>query len=261
MMRAGLPDAFVNLRREMDAQEETRLCNSDRNQVSSELWTVPPDEPAVSELPMLFTSAGVPTTWNEVKPKVAKKKRPVETIICHGPDTVLPKTRSSLERQYVCNGHVIHRVTFWRHRKTGCPHLIAARVIPASELAESAEIEGHRVQLGEEEHQAAASLMSFEHAISNRACEPRYDWKSATFGIDTLPEASSVYRELTRFDADSSNMATDFPSGVSFAPMTRPRSVSPSSSHTDLSAFAGEASAFDSVAGIARVSETPRGED
>lgn len=45
-----------------------------------------------------------------------------DIVICKGPATVMPKARgSSLERKYVCNGHVIHRVTFWRHRKHGCP--------------------------------------------------------------------------------------------------------------------------------------------
>jgi hypothetical protein len=57
-----------------------------------------------------------------VKKKASKVSKPVEIIICQGRDTVLPKTRSSAERKYICNGHAIHRVTFWRHRKQGCPH-------------------------------------------------------------------------------------------------------------------------------------------
>jgi hypothetical protein len=47
----------------------------------------------------------------------------VEVIICQGTATVIPKSRSTVERRYICNGHPIHRVTFWRHRKHGCPHV------------------------------------------------------------------------------------------------------------------------------------------
>jgi len=48
----------------------------------------------------------------------------VEVIVCQGTATVIPKARSDVERRYICNGQPIHRVTFWRHRKHGCPHVI-----------------------------------------------------------------------------------------------------------------------------------------
>eukprot|EP00475_Leptophrys_vorax_P014939 TRINITY_DN211_c0_g1_i1.p1 TRINITY_DN211_c0_g1~~TRINITY_DN211_c0_g1_i1.p1 ORF type:complete len:442 (-),score=113.76 TRINITY_DN211_c0_g1_i1:124-1449(-) len=48
----------------------------------------------------------------------------VEVIVCQGTATVIPKARSDVERRYICNGQPIHRVTFWRHRKHGCPHVV-----------------------------------------------------------------------------------------------------------------------------------------
>ncbi|SPQ96746.1 Uncharacterized protein PBTT_04236 [Plasmodiophora brassicae] len=52
----------------------------------------------------------------------------VETIVCRGQDTYVPKMRSFKERQYICNGTPIHRVTFWRHRKHGCPNMPGPRL-------------------------------------------------------------------------------------------------------------------------------------
>eukprot|EP00475_Leptophrys_vorax_P038932 TRINITY_DN6952_c0_g1_i3.p1 TRINITY_DN6952_c0_g1~~TRINITY_DN6952_c0_g1_i3.p1 ORF type:complete len:397 (+),score=46.00 TRINITY_DN6952_c0_g1_i3:74-1192(+) len=56
----------------------------------------------------------------------------VEVVLCQGPNTILPKTRSTVDRKYVCNGQPIHRVTFWRHRKQGCPHLIGEASVAAA---------------------------------------------------------------------------------------------------------------------------------
>eukprot|EP00475_Leptophrys_vorax_P008832 TRINITY_DN15757_c0_g1_i1.p1 TRINITY_DN15757_c0_g1~~TRINITY_DN15757_c0_g1_i1.p1 ORF type:complete len:394 (+),score=100.35 TRINITY_DN15757_c0_g1_i1:351-1532(+) len=47
----------------------------------------------------------------------------IEYIECKGPDTVLPSGRANGDRRYICQGQVIHRATFWRHRKRGCPHM------------------------------------------------------------------------------------------------------------------------------------------
>lgn len=44
-----------------------------------------------------------------------------EVIICKGVNTPLPKSKPQGDRVYLCNGQPIHRVTFWRHRKAGCP--------------------------------------------------------------------------------------------------------------------------------------------
>jgi hypothetical protein len=47
----------------------------------------------------------------------------IEVIECHGQNTILPHGRAQHERRYICQGQPIHRATFWRHRKKGCPHL------------------------------------------------------------------------------------------------------------------------------------------
>jgi hypothetical protein len=46
-----------------------------------------------------------------------------EVIECKGPNTILPSGRAQGERRYMCQGNFIHRATFWRHRKKGCPHM------------------------------------------------------------------------------------------------------------------------------------------
>lgn len=90
-----------------------------------------PGEASFSATPVYLSIAQqdrlehVESDW-KLKGKNKRKKervvRNVEDIICQGKDTVIPKSRSSAERRYFCNGHPIHRVTFWRHRKHGCPH-------------------------------------------------------------------------------------------------------------------------------------------
>lgn len=45
-----------------------------------------------------------------------------EVYLCRGKETVVPSGRGSQKRTYMCNGQPIHRVTFWKHRKNGCPY-------------------------------------------------------------------------------------------------------------------------------------------
>lgn len=47
----------------------------------------------------------------------------IEIVECKGPNTIIPHGRANCERKYICQGTVIHRATFWRHRKKGCPHM------------------------------------------------------------------------------------------------------------------------------------------
>lgn len=59
-------------------------------------------------------------------PRKRKANRPIQIIKCTDPsipdDVTLSRSSSNVERRYECNGHPIHRVTYWRHRKHGCPH-------------------------------------------------------------------------------------------------------------------------------------------
>lgn len=80
-----------------------------------------------------FRQTSTPT----IRPTIKKKKlgqvskmtesapggKAIEYIECRGPDTVLPTGRAHGDRRYICQGQPIHRATFWRHRKRGCPHV------------------------------------------------------------------------------------------------------------------------------------------
>lgn len=57
------------------------------------------------------------------KLNIEENKEDVQVIECKGPNTILPSGRAHGERRYMCQGNFIHRATFWRHRKKGCPHM------------------------------------------------------------------------------------------------------------------------------------------
>jgi len=109
---------------------------------------------------------------NPSTPKSHRKKpqRPVEVIICKGTETIVPKCRSQGERRYVCNGHTIHRVTFWRHRKHGCPHSTGGPGMDVGSVQDSPiknSMEGHTIGHSHSFHDHHFSHQDMDHRMDH----------------------------------------------------------------------------------------------
>jgi hypothetical protein len=113
----------------------------------------------------------------------------IEYIECKGPDTVLPSGRANGDRRYICQGQVIHRATFWRHRKRGCPHMHQR---PESDS------NGHDyAEYQETQHAAPAHVQSQDFSSSSDYQDDyaqAYHSEQAMFG-ESIPAFGGVFAD------------------------------------------------------------------